>query len=103
MKKRKSIFKRLTLKILSKINTTGGTFIVIASIFGFGFAAGTYLSNISHQIEMNNINQKQNKELVLQKKEFEESIDELKNIINELKHKNNMLEYNLNKLNHENK
>lgn len=103
MKKRKSIFKRFILKILSKVNTIGGAFILVATIFSSGVGVGSYVSNIFHQIEINNINQKHNEELVQQDKEFKETIDKYKDIILELKHKNNMLEYNLNKLSHENK
>ena len=103
MKKRKSIFKRFILKILSKVNTIGGAFILVATIFSSGVGVGSYVSNIFHQIDINNINQKHNEELVQQDKEFKETIDKYKDIILELKHKNNMLEYNLNKLSHENK
>ena len=103
MKKRKSIFKRFILKILSKVNTIGGAFILVATILSSGVGVGSYVSNIFHQIEINNINQKHNEELVQQDKEFKETIDKYKDIILELKHKNNMLEYNLNKLSHENK
>lgn len=103
MKKRKSIIKRFILKILSKVNTIGGAFILVATIFSSGVGVGSYVSNIFHQIEINNINQKHNEELVQQDKEFKETIDKYKDIILELKHKNNMLEYNLNKLSHENK
>ena len=103
MKKRKSIFKRLVLKILSKVNTIGGALIVIGTIFGFGVGVGGYVSNIFHQIEINNINQKHYEKLLQKDKEFKETIDKYKDIISEQKHKINMLEYNLNKLSHENK
>lgn len=103
MKKRKSIFKRLVLKILSKVNTIGGAFIVVATIFGSGVGVGSYLSNIFHQIEINDINQKYYEKLLQKDNEIKEAIDKYKDIISEQKHKINMLEYNLNKLSHENK
>ena len=103
MKKRKSLFRRIILKILTKVNTIGGAFIVVATIFGSGVGVGSYVSNIFNQIEINNINQKHNEESLQQDKEFKEAIDKYKDIISDQKHKNNMLEYNLNKLSHENK
>lgn len=103
MKKRKSIFKRFILKILSKVNTIGGAFILVTTIFSSGVGVGSYVSNIFHQIEINNINQKHYEKLLQKDEEFKETIDKYKDIISEQKHKINMLEYNLNKLSHENK
>lgn len=103
MKKKKGVFEKIIFKILSKVNTQGGALVLICTIFGFGFGAGCYVSNIFHQIEVNDLNQNHYMELVRQEKDFEKSIDEFKSIITELKHKNSILEYNLNRLNHEDK
>jgi len=64
-------------KLLSKLNATWAAIIAGITIFGFGYAGGTVISNIFHKIEINEINQSKNIQLFNQKKDFDSKVQEL--------------------------
>lgn len=101
MAKRKSFFERIWLKILGRLNTTGGALVVLFTFAGLGAGFATYVCNVFYKIDINEINQKHNIELAKQMHEFEEKLKEKDIQLDELRQKKHILEYNLNKLEHE--
>ena len=100
--KRKSFKEKLWIKVLERINTTGGVLVVLGSSVGFGVTIATYVCSVTYGIKINEINQQHNIELTRQYHDFQEQLWEKNGEIEELKQKNRILEYNINKGKYEN-
>jgi len=64
-------------KLLTKLNTVWVAIIAGCTIFGSGFGAGSYVSNIFKKIEITELNQKHNEQLYNQKIEHDKQFIEL--------------------------
>ncbi len=72
-------------QILQKLNTIGGSLVVLCTIFSFGVGTGAYVANIFHKMELNEVSMKHNLELIEIASEFDEKKDSFRKEIDELR------------------
>lgn len=73
---------------LSKLNTTWAAIIAGCTLISLGFGAGFYVSDVFKRIEINEINQKHNEQLYIQKRKFDDKTQELTHKVNLLEIEN---------------
>jgi hypothetical protein len=64
-------------KFLRKLNTTWGALITGLSLVAIGFGFGVWVNDTFHKIESNEINQKHNEQLYMQKIQYERIMQEI--------------------------
>lgn len=78
-------------KYLKSVSSTWGAIASAIALIGSGFAVGCYYKDISHKIEINEINRKYQDELSNQKEEYDNLIIELRHTIQLLEIQNEKL------------